>query len=126
MQKLSDKFCLTHSTGEGIYLFKLSNIKGREVCITNYGAIIMSLKIRQPGGKINDIVLGFDKPADYLSDEYLSNYPYLGAAIGRYANRIKLGTFGINGTRYLLARNKGSDHLHGGITGVDRRGWMCD
>ena len=123
MQQVDEKFSFTHTAGEGIYLFTLRNIKGTEVCITNYGAIITSLKIRRPGGKNNDIVLGFDRPGDYLSDTYLSDYPYFGAAIGRYANRIKLGTFHINGTKYLLARNKGSDHLHGGILGFDRKVW---
>ncbi|HZI53474.1 MAG TPA: aldose epimerase family protein [Chitinophagaceae bacterium] len=126
MQKLNDEFCFTHSTGEDIYLFTLSNIKGTEVCITNYGAIITSFRIRQPGGKINDIVLGFDKPEDYLSERYLANYPYFGAVIGRYANRIKNGAFSIDGATFLLARNKAPDHLHGGNTGFDKKVWMCD
>jgi len=125
MQKINDKFCFTHSTGEDIYLFTLSNTKGTEVCITNYGAIITSLKIPQQGGKINDIVLGFDKPEDYLSEKYLANYPYFGAAIGRYANRIKHGAFRIDGTTYLLARNKPPDHLHGGNIGFDKKVWRC-
>ena len=126
MQKINDKFCFTHSTGEDIYLFTLNNIKGTEVCITNYGAIITSLKIPQQGGKINDIVLGFDKLEDYLSEKYLANYPYFGAVIGRYVNRIKNGTFSIDGAAYLLARNKGPDHLHGGNTGFDKKVWKCD
>ena len=107
MQKINDKFCFTHSTGEDIYLFTLSNIKGTEVCITNYGAIITSLKIPQQGGKINDIVLGFDKPEDYLSEKYLANYPYFGAVIGRYANRIKNGTFSIDGDYIFTGQEQG-------------------
>ena len=61
MEKLKKQFCFTHSSGEDIYLFTLSNAKGTEVCITNYGAIITSFKVYQANGTINDIVLGFDK-----------------------------------------------------------------
>ena len=123
MQKVNGKFCFRHSAGEDIYLFTLRNIKGTEVCITNYGAIIMSLKIHQSEGKINDIVLGFDDPADYLTNEYLTNYPYFGAVIGRYCNRIWRGEFSIDGYSYLLAKNKEPDHLHGGNVGFDRKVW---
>ena len=126
MQKVNGKFCFRHSTGEDIYLFTLSNIKGTEVCITNYGAIITSLKIHQSEGKINDIVLGFENPEEYLTNEYLTNYPYFGAVIGRYANRIRRGEFSIDGHRYLLARNKQPDHLHGGNIGFDRKVWIVD
>ncbi len=126
MQKGNGRFCFRHSTGEDIYLFTLRNIKGTEVCITNYGAIITSLKLHQSPGKINDIVLGFDDPADYLTEEYLSNYPYFGAVIGRYANRIRRGEFSIDGSTYFLAKNKGLDHLHGGNVGFDRKIWTVD
>ena len=126
MQKVNGKFCFRHSTGEDIYLFTLRNIKGTEVCITNYGAIITSLKIQQSAGKINDIVLGFDNPADYLTNEYLANYPYFGAVIGRYANRIRRGEFSIDGSRYSLAKNKAPDHLHGGNSGFDSKVWTVD
>ena len=97
MQKKKGRFCFTHSSGEDIYLFTLNNIKGTEVRISNYGAIITSFKIAQANGVINDIVLGFDKVEDYLSEQYLSGYPYFGAVIGRYANRIKNGQFKIDG-----------------------------
>lgn len=125
MQKNEDQFCFKHSSGEDIYLFTLRNIRGTEVCITNYGAIITSFKIKQSNGRINDIVLGFEKVESYLSEEYLSGYPYFGAVIGRYANRIKDGQFKIDGNTYSVAKNKGSDHLHGGIEGFDKKVWTC-
>lgn len=125
MQKNVGQFCFTHSSGEDIYLFTLCNIHGSEVCITNYGAIITSFKLKQPNGRVNDIVLGFEKVESYLSEDYLSSYPYFGAAIGRYANRIKDGQFKINGTIYSVAKNKGSDHLHGGLEGFDKKVWAC-
>lgn len=122
---MEEKFCFTHSTGEDIYLFTLHNAKGIEVSISNYGAIITSFKVKQEDGNINDIVLGFDRPGDYLSEHYLSNYPYFGAAIGRYANRIKNAEFGIDDKKYYLKKNKSVDHLHGGENGFDKKTWVC-
>lgn len=125
MQRNKEIFCFTHSSGEDIYLFTLHNRKGTEVCITNYGAIITSFKAMQLNNRANDIVLGFEKVESYQSAEYLSGYPYFGAAIGRYANRIKDGQFTIDGITYTIARNKGSDHLHGGLEGFDKKVWTC-
>ena len=101
---VSQQYCLKHSSGEDIYLFTLSNAKGTEAIITNYGAIITSFKIKKPDGIINDIVLGFDKVEDYWSPDYLQQYPWFGCAVGRYANRIKNAEFSINGTKYSLAK----------------------
>lgn len=126
MEKLPGKFCFTHPGGEDIYLFTLNNAKGTEVCITNFGAIITSFKLRDATGGINDIVLGFENPEDYLSEKYLAGYPYFGAAIGRYANRIKNGEFSIDNRKYSLKKNKVTDHLHGGDTGFDKKVWTCD
>jgi aldose 1-epimerase len=123
MQKNNGIFCLTHYSGEDIYLFTLRNIKGTEVCISNYGAIITAFKIPVAEGIVNDIVLGFDKVEGYLSEQYLADNPYFGAAIGRYANRIKNGEFSIDGRQYFLEKNKSSDHLHGGVNGFDKKVW---
>jgi aldose 1-epimerase len=117
-------FCFRHSDGEDIYLFTLRNHRGTEVAITNYGAIITALKIKMPDGSFNDLVLGFDKVQDYLSDSYLSQYCYLGAACGRYANRIKNGMFLLDGKEYHLSKNMGPDILHGGFHGFDKKTWF--
>lgn len=126
MEKINGQYCFTHSSGEDIYLFTLRNTKGTEVCITNYGAIITSFKLNRPGEDINNIVLGFDKVEDYLSDEYLAGYPYFGAAIGRYANRIKNGEFSIDDKKYFVKKNKVTDHLHGGDNGFDKKMWIIN
>ena len=75
-------------------------------------------------GSFNDIVLGFDNVEDYLSERYLKNYAYLGAACGRYANRIKNGRFVLDGKEYQLSRNMGNDILHGGKEGFDKKTWQ--
>ncbi|MEO7983727.1 MAG: aldose epimerase family protein [Bacteroidota bacterium] len=123
MINTAGKYCFTHTTGEAICLFNLRNAKGTEVLITNYGAIITSFKIRMADGTTNDIVLGFDRIEDYLADDYLAEYPWFGAAVGRHANRIKNAEFEIDGKKYFLSKNRGDHQLHGGSTGFDKRVW---
>jgi aldose 1-epimerase len=74
-------------------------------------------------GEINDIVLGFDKVEDYLSEKYLNQYPWFGCAVGRVANRIKNAKFEIDGKEYQLSKNRGTDQLHGGTEGFDKKAW---
>jgi aldose 1-epimerase len=109
--------------GKKVSVFTLKNNKGTEASITNYGAIILAFKIKKENGTMNDIVLGFDKPEDYLDEKYLAHYPYFGAAVGRYGNRIKDGKMRIDGTEYELAVNMGTDHIHGGKIGFDKKVW---
>jgi aldose 1-epimerase len=124
----TQQFCFTHPShrpgaGEDIYLFALHNNKGTTVHISNYGAIITSLQVMQADGRINDIVLGFDDMRDYLAPDYLAAYPWFGAAIGRYGNRIKDAAFRINEKYFTLSKNKPPDHLHGGEIGYDKKVW---
>ena len=121
---VEQKFCFKNSEGEDIYLFSLINKHGTIVSITNYGAIITAFKIKMKDESYNDIVLGFDKVEDYLSENYLKNYAYLGAACGRYANRIKNGRFKLDGKEFQLAQNMGTDQLHGGHEGFDKKTWQ--
>jgi len=121
---VSKNFCLKDSSGEDIYLFTLRNKRNTEVRISNYGAIITSIKLKKPDGEYNDIVLGFEDVQEYFSENYLKQYAYLGAACGRYANRIKNGRFFLDGKEYRVTQNMGSDHLHGGHEGFDRKTWQ--
>lgn len=123
MTNTAGKYCFTHSNGKDICLFTLSNSCGTQVSITNYGAIISSFKIEIPNGEPNDIVLGFDKIEDYFAGDYLENYPWFGAAVGRYANRIKNAAFEIDGKKYQLTSNSNNDQLHGGHEGFDKKVW---
>ncbi len=102
---------------------ELINDKGNYVKIFNYGTIINQFVVKNAKGEMQDIVLGFDEFKGYINPEYRENYPYLGAVIGRYANRIKSGQFSIDGVDYQLAKNNGNDCLHGGKSGFDRKVW---
>jgi aldose 1-epimerase len=121
--KIKGQFCYTNANGEDIYQFTLTNYKGTAVTISNYGAIITSYKIMQSNGNWNDIVLGFEKMEDYLHPDYISNYPWFGAAIGRYGNRIKDGSITIDGVHYQLSKNDKNNQLHGGREGFDKKTW---
>src|ERR1043165_8335101 len=105
-------------TGENVDHYTLRNMHGVEATITNYGGIVVSLKVPDRNGKFDDVVLGFNDLADYLKPG-----PYFGALIGRYGNRIAKGRFTLNGVEYKLAVNNGENHLHGGIKGFDKVVW---
>ncbi|RMZ90078.1 hypothetical protein DV736_g2699, partial [Chaetothyriales sp. CBS 134916] len=89
-----------------------------------YGARITSLVVADRNGMDQDVVVGYDNPADYIRDTK-TNHAYFGAVVGRYANRIKNGTFTIDGITYHIPENDngGLDTLHGGIVGYDQRNW---
>lgn len=108
----------TGPNGEEVYLYTLSNNHGVEVSITNYGGAITSILVPDRNGVFGDVVLGYD-----TLDDYIRNPRYLGALIGRFANRIDRGRFSLNGVQYQLAQNNGENHLHGGPKGFDKRVW---
>jgi aldose 1-epimerase len=108
--------------GEPVELYTLTNGKGAEAAIMTYGGILVSLRVPDRGGKLDDVVLGFDTLDGYLSDP---PPPYFGALIGRYGNRIGKGRFTLNGMEYKLAQNNGENHLHGGVRGFDKVVWKA-
>ncbi len=91
--------------------------------ILNYGGIITKLIVKDKDGKDTDVVLGRAN-----LNEYLNNEGCLGAAIGRFANRIKKGEFELNGVTYNVGRNdiKFDNSLHGGFVGFDKKLWETD
>ena len=93
------------------------NSGGLILKVSDYGGIIQSIQVPDKNGELADVVLGFDSLKDYLQD-----HPYIGTLVGRYANRIARGTFTLDGTEYQLARNHGSNHLHGGLVFQPRYG----
>lgn len=109
--------------GEPVDLYTLRNAAGMVVCISNYGGTIVSLQVPDAAGHLTDVVLGFDSIGGYTSPSYLKARPYFGALIGRYANRIALGQFRLDGHDYRLAANDGPNHLHGGLRGFDKVTW---
>jgi len=88
--------------------------------VTNYGGRVVALWVPDRRGSYEDVVLGYDH-----IDKYLDNpgERYLGAVVGRCANRISNGSFTLNGVEYQLPKNDGENTLHGGLIGADMMVW---
>ncbi|HEY6110253.1 MAG TPA: hypothetical protein VIV56_15240, partial [Gemmatimonadales bacterium] len=70
-------------TGHPVEIFTFANARGLEVRALSYGGIIVSLVAPDRHGRPANVVLGHDSLEAYLHDSR-----YLGAIVGRYANRI--------------------------------------
>jgi len=102
-------------------LYTITNAHGMELRVTNYGGIIVSLRVPDKNGSVADVVLGYDN-----LDGYAKNPAYFGAIVGRYANRIANGAFTLDGAVYQLAKNNGPNSLHGGLKGFDKVIWHAE
>jgi aldose 1-epimerase len=111
----------TTAEKKAVDLYTLTNRNGVEAGIITYGGIVVSLKVPDRQGKLQEVTLGYDSLDGYLKN----NTPYFGALIGRYANRIGKGTFSLGGREYRLAANSGGSHLHGGNRGFDKVVWKA-
>ena len=88
--------------------------------VTNYGGRIVALWMPDQRGSYEDIVLGYDHIDKYINN---SGERYLGAVVGRCANRISNATFTLNDVEYQLSKNDGENTLHGGLVGADKMVW---
>lgn len=104
-------------------LLTLGNENGMEVCITNYGARVVSVLVPDRNGKLEDVVCGFSTVREYM--EQRQNF---GATVGRYIGRILNARFTLDGTEYQLVPNNGvSGHIsHGGNPGFADRIWTIE
>ena len=104
--------------GGAVEQFTLATAHGVEVRAISYGAIITSLRTPDRGGTLGDIVYGYDSLGAYVSDA-----SYVGAVVGRFANRIARARFTLDGRTYTLAANDGPNTLHGGRRGFNKVLW---
>lgn len=107
--------------GTLVDIYTLTNAKGMEIRATNYGGIVVSLRVPDKKGVVDDVALGFDDLKGYLE-----NNPHFGSLIGRYGNRIAKGKFTVDGKDYTLAKNNGPNTLHGGLKGFDKMVWHAE
>lgn len=107
-------------TAEGTPIdhYTLVNSHGVTADIITLGGTWIAMRVPDRAGTLSDVLLGFETLAPYLG-----NHPFFGSLVGRYANRIANGRFELNGKTYTLARNNGTNHLHGGPTGFHKRVW---
>tara|TARA_R110002072_G_scaffold228234_4_gene385075 strand:- start:19713 stop:20837 length:1125 start_codon:yes stop_codon:yes gene_type:complete len=112
----------TDKSGQPATLWTLSNGK-MQVDVTDHGATLVAVRTPDRAGFLADIVLGFDDVSGYESDDN----QYFGCTTGRVCNRIKNGTFRLDGYDYVLEKNNGPNHLHGGgARSFDKVHWQGD
>jgi aldose 1-epimerase len=100
------------------HLYTLTNSKGASVVLSEIGAGIVSIIVPDRDGNLADVALGYDDPEAFIKDG-----PFMGRIPGRYANRIALGKFTLDGVEYSLPINNGPNHLHGGPDGFAEKVW---
>jgi aldose 1-epimerase len=106
------------SDGPAVRRFTIRNARDMRVVISDLGATLLSWYAPERSGRVADILLGHDSP-----DEYLHQTAYLGATVGRWANRIAQARFTLDGITYNVDCNEGPNLLHGGFSGFNRAVW---
>jgi aldose 1-epimerase len=104
--------------GTASEIVKLRGANGFEARIITFGAALQSLFVPDRAARLADVVLGRDDLEGYVAVRR-----FLGATVGRYANRIANGTFELDGRRVRLPANDGPNALHGGLAGFDHKNW---
>ncbi|MEW2252246.1 aldose epimerase family protein [Streptomyces sp. NPDC006975] len=108
----------TLSDGTPVHRWTLER-SGVRVRVLSYGGIVQSVEVPDRQGRTGAVVLGFEELEGYLAHPE----PYLGALVGRYANRIAGARFTLDGRTCALPANNGPNALHGGERGFDKRVW---
>ncbi|MBT2657186.1 galactose mutarotase [Bacillus sp. ISL-18] len=116
MKVIQEKF--GELNNQTVNSYTLVNDQGMELTCLNYGCIITKIITPDQNGNFENIVLGYDTLAEYVSGSY-----FLGTVVGRVAGRIKEGSFDLDGKTYTLAKNENNNHLHGGNKGFDKVIW---
>jgi aldose 1-epimerase len=107
--------------GKIVERFTLASPSGVTIAVLSFGGVIQSIFAPDRHGALADVTLGYDTLDGYERDK-----SYLGAIVGRYANRIREGRFSLDGREYTLATNAGGNHLHGGMRGFNKAVWSVE
>jgi len=98
--------------------YRMQNESGAYLDFTDYGCRIQSICVPDKDGNLVDVNLGYRTLKEYEEDTF-----FLGAAIGRHANRIGGASFTLNGKTYELEKNNHENHLHGGSVAFHNQVW---
>ncbi|MBI1256191.1 MAG: galactose-1-epimerase [Chloroflexi bacterium] len=111
----------TTGLGAAVDEYTLTNNRQMEVRIITFGGNVTSIRVPDRAGALANVVLGFSGLEDYEAQK-----SYIGALIGRYGNRIAQGKFTLDGQEYSIPQNDGTNSLHGGTIGFDKRVWTAE
>ena len=109
------------TTGENTTLYTLSN-EQLTITVSDFGGSMVNLWVKDKQGNPVDIVLGFDNVSGYEGDDGT----YIGCNVGRNANRIHNAGFFLNGKKYELDKNEGTNNLHSGFNPYSKRMWKVN
>jgi aldose 1-epimerase len=108
--------------GVAVDIYTLKDDK-LELDVLTYGGFMLSLKLPDKSGKMEDVLLGFDDPAGYYENNHSKSASFFCPIVGRYANRIAHAKFTLDGKEYNLTKNNGDNTLHGGPNGFHNQIW---
>jgi aldose 1-epimerase len=109
----------TTAESEEVALFTLRN-ESMQVKLATYGARITSVLAPDKDGVVSEVALGSDELAPYLADS-----AFIGATIGRLANRLACGKFALDSKVFQVPLNNGPNALHGGAAAFDKKVWKA-
>ncbi|MGD9543888.1 MAG: aldose epimerase family protein [Methylocystis sp.] len=104
--------------GATVDLYTLGDESGLRAHVITYGGAIVGIETPDRNGVRANVVLALPSLADYLAQD-----AYLGALVGRFANRIGGASFALDGVDYRLSRNENGNCLHGGRVGFNKAVW---
>ena len=107
--------------GQPVQLHTLTNARGTQISVSEFGAMLTSIRTPDIQGRLSEITLGLRSLEDYVAHNR-----HFGSTAGRYANRIAGGHLRIDGRDFTLAANNNGQHLHGGLRGFDKRVWKSE
>ncbi|PWJ39321.1 aldose epimerase family protein [Sediminitomix flava] len=110
----------TLDDGRVVSLYTLKNNLGTQIALSDFGAMIASIKTNDADGMNDEITLNHESFYAYYHN---GEHPFLGGTIGRFAGKINEGKFRIGDKEYALAQNQAPNHLNGGVEGFDRKLW---
>lgn len=115
---VTDRIFGTLSAGERVKLYHLENKEGAYAEVSEFGAVLVRLAVRDKNGVLTDVVLGHEN-----LDDYVNRASFFGATVGRNGNRIEGAAFSIYGKEYMLADNENGNNLHSGPGGYEKKLW---
>ena len=107
--------------GNQASLYVIRNENGMEAAVTDLGATLVSLKVKNKEGSMADVVLGYENAAGYEAGTC-----FFGTIVGRNANRIGGAQFELNGKTYHLTGNDNGNNLHSGMDFYNIRIWETE